>query len=194
MDTPVRCSLCNTSQKYYPLFDNSNSCYSVNNSPFGLYFNSKSSIHQKCDISCIKCDGTSKNCNLCNYADNYFSLFNQPFICVQICPETTWKNFLEKKCSPCHESYNICKDNFPMCEKCSDGFYPLSDNSKSCFLKCPVGYVFDLNNKICRKCSTNCLDCNLDGSCNKCFSSFFLNKKEKICVNTYVQMDILKIK
>jgi len=116
---------------------------------------------------------------ICN--DGYKYLLSSPSVCVSKCPVKTWTNYLEGYCGFCDISCKNCTDNTKNCLECENGYYPLEDNQKLCFSNCPVGYILDLDNKICKKCPISCEICNLENNCIMCFENYFLNKKLKQC-------------
>jgi len=154
-------------------------CFLISQIPDGFYFNSSKLLISQCDISCKRCEKNAKYCLSCNYG--YYYLVTSPSVCVSQCPVKTWTNFLEGNCSLCDASCKNCLDGTKNCLECEVGYFSLEDNKKLCFSNCPAGYIFDQENKICKKCPSKCEVCNLDNTCSKCFENYFLNKKLKQC-------------
>jgi len=180
----LNCKKCNQSNvddslKYFNIVTDTGSCFLTSNTPIFYYFSLADKIFKQCDVSCRTCIKAPSYCLTCN--TNYYAIQLEPSKCVLNCPEKTWKNFIDKYCSPCHESCKNCIDSTVNCLECNDGYFPLEDNKKLCFKNCPLGYIFDPINKICKKCPSNCESCNLDGICLLCFSGNFLNTKNKQC-------------
>jgi len=180
----LNCKKCNQSNsddslKYYNLVTDTGACFLTSNTPTYYYFALSDKIFNQCDISCRTCNKSASYCLTCN--KNYYAIQLEPSKCVLNCPEKTWKNFIDKYCSPCHESCKNCLDSTVNCLECNDGYFPLEDNKKLCFKNCPPGYILDSVNKICKKCPSNCESCNLNSICLLCFSGYFLYIKDKQC-------------
>jgi len=184
--SPLNCSNCNQANSnyllnYYSLVTNANSCFLIQNTPLGFYYDSKSNKFQKCDVSCKTCEKYSTFCLSCN--EKYLSLQTDPSNCVMECPEKTWINLLKKECSLCNESCKKCNDDSKSCLECDKNYFPLEDNRSLCYLKCPVGYILNdkVEDKFCKKCSTYCESCDLNDNCLLCTLGYFLNKIDNKC-------------
>ena len=99
--------------------------------------------------------------------------------------------FKEGKCLKCFETCNECKEqSFNIKEqKCISCKYPnqlLQEDKGNCLDNCLDGYYED--NKICRKCHSNCLTCNHSYSeenyqCTSCKDNQLLEYDTKKCIN-----------
>jgi len=124
------------------------------------------------------------NCN-----EKYFPLQNNPYKCVLECPPKTWKNYFKKNCSICNESCKNCNDDTRNCLECEIDYFPLEDDRSLCFKKCPVGYILnDLSENIfCKKCSSNCENCDLKNNCLLCTNGFLLNIIDNKCYSSCIK-------
>lgn len=186
-ETSTNCNSCKKSnpdnlKNYFSTDINFKKCYLRIIPPTGYYFDSGTNLFKKCDLSCRVCDSSASYCSSCS--DNYFSLYNNPNSCVLDCPIKTWKNNLERKCSPCNQSCKSCIDDTTTCLECETNYLLLQDNKNLCYKDCPLTYVkAGEENKFCKKCPANCDICLLDNTCILCSLGFYFSDAEKKCVS-----------
>ncbi|KAL4486099.1 hypothetical protein ABPG72_012152, partial [Tetrahymena utriculariae] len=153
---------CVTCQNYLILkSDNSCGC----NSGYFIDISNKNSIEcNKCDSTCLECQGSQPNqCLSCNQisANKYFYK-NQ---CYDNQPQGAY----------CDPSSNICNDCSQNCIECSGFGQNLCTNCKigyylyngQCYDQQPLSTYCDSKN-VCHSCHQNCTSC--EGSSNYCLS------------------------
>lgn len=125
--------------------------------------------------ACVPC--TASNCTKCNTTavDQCINCKNNTFLlngnCYNLCPSNYFSQ--NGACSPCLSGCKSC-DSASQCTSCEDGKY-LKDKT-TCIPTCGDGYVTDIKNKICVKCTSNCKECKVDDPnyCTACSSTYAL--------------------
>ncbi|KAL4446463.1 hypothetical protein ABPG74_001204 [Tetrahymena malaccensis] len=121
------------------------------------------------DRVCIKC---SSNCLEC-IKETDFCLSCQSGYILQ-----------QNKCIAINQGIKGCasfdQNNPSICLQCQDSYY--LDSNDSCVF-CDQGYYYDHQKQACQKCSSNCKSCiNQSHICTSCFSNYFFNLKNHVCV------------
>ena len=170
----TKCSSCDTTNDYFPLFDKTTQCYK--NDPLvpvdGYYFNVDK--FSKCYTGCATCSsfGTSVNdtkCTSCNTAGNYFPLSDDSTQCYYYTnkPNKYYFNGVDKfekcntACLTCSElGPNVDETKCLICDK-DNLYYPLSDKSSQCYLRTSTidHYYYNANNYRFEPCNAACLQC-----------------------------------
>jgi hypothetical protein len=173
IENAKNCKKC--SNNYYYIEGNlDNSC--TNTPPENHYLDKKLNLYRKCDIQCIDCENESNYCTKCNLEKLYFPLENNKNNCFHNCPDYYYKNYLSKMCIFCHKSCKKCKDDTANCEKCAEGFFPLSDKPSNCLQNSPdETYKFDEKNQQFFKCPFPGLVCDENKKYIKCNDGYFLH-------------------
>jgi len=188
IDNPSFCSRCNTSQGYYPLFDNLNKC--LNSSPEGYFFSSTNKKYEKCDISCKTCETSSNNCNECNKISKYYFVQNQPNVCKNTTPFGYYFKLDSEMYMNCDISCQTCENSASYCSNCntSQGYFPLFDNINKCLNSTPEGYFFSSTNKKYEKCDISCKTCETSSNncilCNTINNYYPLENERNTCKNS----------
>lgn len=133
------------------------------------------------DIRCEKCQSPCSACsNLtsCLTCINKLYLFNDR--CVEKCPDGYYAQ--NNECLQCNPMCGTCigpsEDD---CKSCADGFI-LDEKLKKCFSLCPDGNYYDKNDKSCKLCEDNCLECLYPGSyCRQCLYPMSLDTSKHRC-------------
>ncbi|CAF3407738.1 unnamed protein product [Rotaria socialis] len=116
---------------------------------------------ESCQNSCSTCT----NLTTCLTCMDSLVLFNNQ--CIEECPESHY--LYNQQCLPCHPVCNSC--NGPSeddCNTCAQGF-KFNANENKCSSQCPNGNYFDKDEKNCKTCTKNCLECLSPGSyCRRC--------------------------
>jgi hypothetical protein len=135
-DNSNNCQSC--ANNFYPLIDSQSMCFSLGSTNSGYYFDTASSIFNKCFTLCNTCSGPgdviNPNCITCAnglQTCSGCSKFVYQNSCVEECPILT-----------------IISTDLKTCISCKKGEVVLNN---SCVTECPVGYI---NN------SYSCIDCN----------------------------------
>jgi hypothetical protein len=160
-----QCTLCDTTEGYYPLVDNSSMCYQAKNLPAGYLLDNN--IWKRCYIACKTCNSypidlsVDMGCTSC--VDGYYPKEENPTSCFQGNIEHYFFNgSMYRKC------FNLCKSctGYPtnylsdmLCESnsCISGYYPKIDNMSNCFYDNIPGYYFD--GSIYQRCYSSCATC-----------------------------------
>ena len=195
-------------------YENISKCFDKN--PKGYYLDIKNKIYKKCYKNCKYCYGegneTINNCIECNdnltiinnlisntncYEKcNYYYYFNESnnLQCTEICPENFKKLIKEKnlcidKCE--NDDIHMIEYNNICYNKCPNGTYLLEgDQEKKCYNISPVGYYFDKENEIYKKCYEACNKCNIGGNiskhnCLECKDNYIFHKNNLNILNCY---------
>ena len=110
------------------------------------------------------------NITNCYYTCNdyyYFNKYNE-FQCEQTCPEEYNKSIIPlKKCvSECKQDDDYKYEfNYNCYKKCPNKTYLIENNEDYlCLNQTPIGYYFDSENEIYKKCYKSCKECNKGGN------------------------------
>ena len=137
--------------------------------------------------NCIQCaDGyiflTELNYKNCYIKCNYYYYFDQSnaYYCNQTCPINYNKIIEKKKCiNDCKKDDTFKYEYNNTCyQKCPNGTYLLECNKDNlCYNNTPIGYYFDHDYKIYKRCYETCSECDKGGSesnnnCLECKSGF----------------------
>jgi len=183
---------------FYKISGNSfpTSCFS---SKSGYFV--KDDLLVKCLNSCKECGSEAKMCKQC--ADNYKPKSDESNLAERECFLYTDKlisyYFSDPYFMNCNQYCKYCVgSDEKQCSECTENAYPIDteqtelqkalDNATpptyiKCFPNKPdVNYWLDVNAKVYRKCSENCLECtnSSDNSCLKCNKDFFFKKDYNI--------------
>jgi hypothetical protein len=131
--------------------------------------------------TCAKSSGIA--CTTCDVSSAW------PYLDGNLCSEKCqfgWfgnKNFA--RCEKCKYPCESCIDNEEKCLSCVTTNVDSVFYEHKCLPHCPKGWVAPLseNQKICRKCNSNCEECNVEvDRCTKCAPGLILNKVDNNCV------------
>ncbi|KAL4493947.1 hypothetical protein ABPG72_021964 [Tetrahymena utriculariae] len=168
-------------------------------------------VCQNCDSSCATCSGPANtNCLSCSGSNFLDSTTNS---CVTTCPNGTYKNTTNNKCSPCdptcttcngpsnsqclsctlpkyyQSSTGQCVDNCNLnyktnCLSCSGSQF-LDSATNSCVTTCPNGTYQNLSNNQCSPCDPTCTTCNgpTSSQCLTCTLPKYFQLTSGQCVN-----------
>ena len=149
-----------------------NTC-NCKNCIIGFYFNS-SKLCNKCNSSCLKCEGESNNCTECD--NKYSFLFEHK--CINCAINCSIKDSDNCKCKECNKGFFV--KNF-LCEACNTNCLSCEGNSENC-TKCKNHYFLNDKNK-CEECSPDCDNCiNKNNICTSCKEGKYLTEEKK-CAN-----------
>jgi hypothetical protein len=118
--------------------------------------------------SCIEASMSKPTCTLCSTSYIFKDLSG-----ANICDYTT-----------CPVSCTDCTITSPgiICHTCNIGYFMQPTVSK-CQATCPRGYYGDTHDNICKLCSKNCEECDMNG-CIKCSKSYYIQTAMRDCKAT----------
>ena len=172
----------NCSSGFFPLANETSqeykTCYSILTAPKNFYLDDD--MFKQCDNSCSICETTANNCIQCE--TSYYPLINETELHSKKCYDALNppKNYYldEKVFKKCNESCDSCKTKSTLCNNCSNGFFPLANETneefKACFseLNHPENYYLD--DQVFKVCDKSCDSCkNKSMLCLSCSKGFF---------------------
>ena len=104
-----------------------------------------------------------------------------PLKCVKDCPAGTYKNLLDRTCSPCAPACTSCKDKLAStCSECAANFFL---SGEICLAACPPGEVKKTVPNRCVKCNEKCSECaGVESNCTKCAGTYSWDSASSTCV------------
>lgn len=176
--TAINCKIC--SKNYYPLVNATNTCRI--SAPNGYYFDVLTNIHQLCDVSCVNCLTSAKNCIGC--AVNYYPLEDKINTCSNV--QITGYYFSLNKYLLCDVSCKSCNVPGKYCTECATNYFPLETNINDCRNNSnfPVGTYLELSINKYRICDISCYSCiDTPMNCIQCARDYFpLEDKLNTCI------------
>ena len=173
------------------LTEDTNSCYSTVLDNYYLDNN----VLRRCHSDCKKCisksiNNTFMNCFECK--DHYY-MTEDTKSCYNIVIENYFLNRnILRRCHPRCKRCNSIKINEDImnCIECQNNFY-LTEDTSSCYENIIDNYFLD-NNKILRRCHSNCKRCNSKPinesymNCSECFNNYYLAEDTNSCYNKVI--------
>ena len=146
-------------------------CYDTN-CPIQTYL-SPQFICVNCDISCLKCNGSTANdCLQCTNNASAFFLFQMQ--CLGACPVQYYGDRASQSCRNCDPSCLTCYgSNSDQCLSCFPSNFLMQSNF-TCYSPCPDGYYGNTNTNRCELCSEGCIQCLNYSYCLNCSDLYFL--------------------
>lgn len=140
---PTKCLSCTS-----PLFLSLTGNKCISPCPDGQYGRTTDQTCQKCDSTCITCNGGSLiNCLSCE--DGKFLYLT--------------------RCLTCDSNCKTCVTNLSSCTLCT---LPLVLLNAKCIDNCPNGYFKEISSNSCQKCDSNCVTCSSSSkNCETCKSN-----------------------
>ncbi|CAF3855729.1 unnamed protein product [Adineta steineri] len=131
---------------------------------------------ESCQYPCETCT----NLTSCLTCSEKLYLFNDQ--CVEICPNGYYLK--DKQCLKCNPMCDICSGpSEDDCQSCAIGFI-FNDKQNKCLSTCPNGNFFSKDDKLCKLCTDNCLECLYPGSyCRQCSYPMSLDESTHQCVS-----------
>jgi hypothetical protein len=174
-----QCSACITN--YFPKSDNLTSCFSGPQDMY--YFDTSNNIYKNCYSTCLTCtttpgDNNNHQCATC--MANYFPKIDNTSSCYT---GTQSKYYLDtniyKNCYSTCEACSITPGTSSnhQCTTCLTNYFPLEDNTTSCFTDPQPQYYLDIN--MYRKCFASCQTCQTtpgtttNHKCNTCLTGYY---------------------
>ncbi|CAG9310820.1 unnamed protein product [Blepharisma stoltei] len=164
----------------------------------GFYFNSLTSLCEKCPNGCILCDKTTGICNDCTEDINVSGTI--PIKNSTCCDDGSYLN--GSSCESCHTNCNYCDKQTGDCITCKDRMSKDLNDPKICtcignqtyesVCVCPSGTYFDSSN--CVLCSDLCSKCDeFTGECQGCVDPKMeidqFNKKTCRCIGDQIYIN-----
>lgn len=169
--SPKSCSSCRTG--YYKKDDIKYSECSKT-VPTGYYLNTSTNYFSKCNTACSTCETTSSNCLTCAI-NHYYKNNSIDKLCYLNSSPPTGYFYNSGYHYPCKSECAVCPDA-NSCTTCNtyDGYYPLEDDAKKCYLTCPDGYWKNTASQLCSKCDLSCKICK-DSKfvCDVCAANYY---------------------
>ena len=173
------------------LTEDTNSCYS---SVLDYYY-LDNNILRRCYSDCKKCisksiNNTFMNCFECK--DHYY-MTEDTKSCYNIVIENYFLNRnILRRCHPRCKRCNSIKINEDImnCIECLNNFY-LTEDTGSCYENIIDNYFLD-NNKILRRCHSNCKRCNSKPinesymNCSECINNYYKTEDTNSCYNKVI--------
>ncbi|KAL4482844.1 hypothetical protein ABPG74_018870 [Tetrahymena malaccensis] len=129
---------------------------------------------KECNFSCDECIDSSDLCIKCNPTLKYFVKEGDKQRCYNRCPlyyepkltnQNPAPNFIECVISQSYTSDLYAADQ-------------IKNEAKS---RCPKQSYWNVQTKICNKCTNNCINCSDDSSCIECEPTYYWNDNRKTC-------------
>ncbi|CAF1326941.1 unnamed protein product [Adineta steineri] len=136
-------------------------------------------LNTRCEPCQYPCE-TCINLTSCLTCSQKLYLFNDQ--CVEKCPNGYYLK--DKQCFKCNPLCDTCSGpSEDDCQSCAIGFI-FNDKQKKCLSTCPNGNYFDKDDKLCKLCTDNCLECLYPGSyCRQCSYPMSLNESTHQCLS-----------
>jgi hypothetical protein len=174
----MKCASNSCISAYYPKVDNMTSCFT---GTLNFYFLDTDNIYKLCYSTCKTCttlgDINDHKCGTCQ--TNYYPKSDKTTSCFT--GTQSGYVFNVSIYQKCYSSCDTCTTiagttSNHQCQTCLNGYYPLVDNTTSCFTGPQLNYYFDIN--IYRKCYSTCSACATLGNatnnqCTQCISSYY---------------------
>ncbi|CAF2914819.1 unnamed protein product [Rotaria sp. Silwood2] len=131
---------------------------------------------QSCQDPCVACT----NLTSCLTCKDKLNLLNDQ--CVDKCPDGYYSS--NKQCLQCNAICSTCTGPWEYdCHSCADGFR-FDEQEKQCLSLCPNGNFYSKDDKVCKLCTDNCLECFNPGSyCRQCSYPMSLNIATHKCLS-----------
>lgn len=146
------------------------------------FYNSSDLSCQQCNSTCAACTGSAATqCSACS-DPNYLNIKNNT--CALICDVGYYADNNTRKCTLCNTNCYTCFNSSTTgCLSCKTGKYLIRENN-TCSATCPEHQFQNVSEKVCRDCSSNCLQCLVnETNCAKCVWPDYLRLNNKTCGN-----------
>ena len=178
------CISCHNEKGYYFKEDNEfNNCFTKINIGNGYYLDTINKIFKKCNDRCLTCNiggnDSFSNCTKCK-EDYHFDpiKLNHCIKSNELIDINYYLDNNDDKYKICHESCLECSGQNNNCLSCNNtkGYYFKENNENNiCYSNntIEIGYYFNNNDYLFKKCNYKCLTCDYGGSnsssnCTKC--------------------------
>ena len=135
----------------------------------------------KCDESCLECEGTPNFCTACPL-DKYLLSHS----CYDECPSNSIVNEYKRYCVLCEEPCATCETTVDQCTSCM-----LSVDNRyfwqgECITECPRDITLWIGpESFCTRCNRNCATCSGDQrACTSCREGLKLDTFDQVCKET----------
>ena len=153
----------------------------------GYYFNSVSSVCNRCDSSCKTCiAGDASSCTACN-STSFLQAPTPPSSCDSSCPFGLYPVITNNTCQYCDNTcLNCSTTGLKSCTSCNAGSFLYGSPPNYCKSSCPSGYFADNTTNLCELCDSSCKECKNSSvnGCTSCLSGYYLQGSNALKTNS----------
>ena len=152
----------------------------------GYYWSQPDLLFEVCDLNCLTCFGSSKNCTSCS---SNKTLDATTRTCS--CSNNTFYDAASGNCLKCDSGCLTCKGvGISDCLSCKDPQMNLAFGS--CVLSCPDDYFADFSH-VCQICPKSCKKCQNSTICSICFDGYVLNSQNSCVMHKKVYANMTTV-
>lgn len=148
-----------------------------------------------CVSNCLRCSGSTTNCNLCNVILGYV-LLQTADNCTTVCPDGQYVDLIVMYCVNCNFNCKTCVNSSNICTSCGVSSIggQLYLYNYTCIFTCRGGSYLNSTTNECSSCDISCLFCTgpTSSQCQSCtnatiggvFTIFYLSIGQTQCSTT----------
>ncbi|KAL4512751.1 hypothetical protein ABPG72_020588 [Tetrahymena utriculariae] len=129
---------------------------------------------KECNFSCDECVDSSDLCITCNPSLKYFVKEGDRQKCYNRCPL-----YYEPKLTNLDPQRDFVE--CVISQSYTSDLYAADQIKNEAKSRCPKQQFWNIQTKLCNKCSNNCINCNDGSSCIECEPTYYWNDSRKTC-------------